>query len=508
LQWWRAVGNTGSFDNSSGQALAFGNGNLYVAGGTHYPYTDSTTQYAALWAYDSSGNPLFAVQDTTTPGGNFQAVTALGGALYAVGSSSPGSGTQNYLIEKFDASGHVLWRTNPDGTSTSVLTGVVAVGNELFAAGYTNSGGANRAVVLEIDPTSGSILSQTLYGDGSLGAQAHGIATDGTNLYVVGEQSSAQGGCNVMLLRCTVAGPATHFRVSAPAHTVAGTALSITVTALDASGQTVNGYCGTVHFTSSDKRAALPADYTFTAVDTGTHTFTVALVTAGARTVTAADRAVASITGQSSTITVSPAALDHLKVTGPTAGTAGAPFSITVTAQDAFNNTVTTYTGRVHFTSTDPQAVLPPDYTFTSANKGVHTFSKAVTLKTAGPQSDSAADTVTTTVSGRARVTVAAAQAQTLLLTAPSGVTHGVAFVFTVTARDAYGNVATGYTGTVHFSTSDAAASLPADYTFTAGDAGAVTFSAILESTGSQWLTVSDTLIDGLGGTDGDIQVS
>ena len=36
----------------------------------------------------------------------------------------------------------------------------------------------------------------------------------------------------------------------------------------------------------------------------------------------------------------------------------------------------------------------------------------------------------------------------------------------TVTAVDAYGNVATGYTGTVHFTSSDGQAVLPANYTF------------------------------------------
>jgi hypothetical protein len=28
----------------------------------------------------------------------------------------------------------------------------------------------------------------------------------------------------------------------------------------------------------------------------------------------------------------------------------------------------------VHFTTTDPSAILPPDYTFTAADQGTHTF--------------------------------------------------------------------------------------------------------------------------------------
>jgi len=44
---------------------------------------------------------------------------------------------------------------------------------------------------------------------------------------------------------------------------------------------------------------------------------------------------------------------------------------------------------------------------------------------------------------------------------APTPVTPHVPFNFTVTALDAYGNTATGYAGTVHFSSNDPAATLP-----------------------------------------------
>jgi N-acetylneuraminic acid mutarotase len=83
-------------------------------------------------------------------------------------------------------------------------------------------------------------------------------------------------------------GPATHFAVSAPASTTAGSPSSVTVTALDASGHIATGYLGTVHFTSADPYGAtLPADYTFTADDAGVHTFAgTTLYTAGSQTVT------------------------------------------------------------------------------------------------------------------------------------------------------------------------------------------------------------------------------
>ena len=60
-----------------------------------------------------------------------------------------------------------------------------------------------------------------------------------------------------------------------------------------------------------------------------------------------------------------------------------------------------------------------------------------------------------------------------------------------------FGNLATTYTGTLHFSSSDMAAQvggkLPANYTFTAGDAGTHSFSAALMTPPSQTITVTDT---------------
>jgi hypothetical protein len=67
----------------------------------------------------------------------------------------------------------------------------------------------------------------------------------------------------------------------------------------------------------------------------------------------------------------------------------------------------------------------------------------------------------------------------------------------TVTAYDAYNNVATGYVGTVHFTSTDSAtgAAVPADYTFTPGDNGVHTFSGgvTFATAGNQLVTATDT---------------
>jgi hypothetical protein len=64
----------------------------------------------------------------------------------------------------------------------------------------------------------------------------------------------------------------------------------------------------------------------------------------------------------------------------------------------------------------------------------------------------------------------------------------------TVTVRDISGNVATGYGGTIHFTSTDLLGTVPADYTFGPGDAGVHTFSpgVSLRTVGTQTVTATD----------------
>jgi hypothetical protein len=298
--------------------------------------------------------------------------------------------------------------------------------------------------------------------------------------------------------------PASSLAVSGfPSPITAGVPGSFTVSALNADASIDTGYTGTVHFTSSDGQAGLPADYTFTTSDAGTHTFHATLKTAGTQSITATDTTTASLSGTDSSITVDPAAASQLVVSGyPSPTTAGASHSFTVTAEDPYGNVAAGYTGTVHFTSSDAKAGLPANYTFTAADAGTHTFS--ATLKTAGTQSITATDTTTAGITGTdGGIAVQPAAASKFVLTGPGSVTHGVPFNVTLTAEDAYGNVATGYLGTVHFSSTDSTALLPANYTFTAGDAGVHTFTGlVLHKKGKQKVTATDTLNSSLTATD------
>jgi hypothetical protein len=385
---------------------------------------------------------------------------------------------------------------------------------------------------------------------------------------------------------------ATHFSLAASANATAGSAFSVTVTALDAKNAVVTNYTDTVHFTSSDSSAVLPADYTFTGTDSGTHTFSVTLKKAGSQTVTATDLFLSTLTG-STTVAVTAAAPSQLSVSGFPAVTAGTSATFTVAAQDAYGNPTPSYSGTVHFTSSDAQAVLPADATLTN---GTGTFS--ATLKTAGAQSLTATDTTTTSITGKETgITVSpATPAQEVFGQQPTNATAGNAITPAITVRllDAYNNLATNdntdqvtlalgnnpsgaslsgtstvtvsggvatfsnvavsqsgtgftlvassgsltgatsasfnvtaaasrfeltgaftdiagmsvnvtvmaldnfnnlivnYTGTVHFTSSDSSAVLPANYTFTSADNGTHTFAVTLKKAGSQTVTATD----------------
>src|SRR5581483_3340328 len=97
----------------------------------------------------------------------------------------------------------------------------------------------------------------------------------------------------------------------------------------------------------------------------------------------------------------------------------------------------------------------------------------------------------TGTLSG---ISVSPAAATQLVVSGfPAHATAGAAQTFTVTAEDAYGNVATGYRGTVAFTSRDWQATLPSSYTFTASDAGSHSFSATFRSAWTMWLTAADS---------------
>jgi hypothetical protein len=109
---------------------------------------------------------------------------------------------------------------------------------------------------------------------------------------------------------------ATAFHVSAPDTVQSAVPFDVTVTAVDPFNQVSVGYTGTVTFNTNDPDpgVVLPADYTFTLDDGGTHLFTdtglgeTTLITPGPQTLTVLDTADSTIAGSASvTVSAAPA---------------------------------------------------------------------------------------------------------------------------------------------------------------------------------------------------------
>ncbi len=419
------------------------------------------------------------------------------------------AGTQ--AITATDTTSGTITGSQPGITITADVAASLAVAGVVSPA---TAGSSQNLTVTARDQFGNTAVSYTgtvhftstdaraaLPADYTFGGGDAGVHTFSLTLKTVGTQSvTATDTVNTGFTN-TQPGIAVHpaaastFSVTGFASTTAGVGQNLTVTAFDAYGNLATGYTGTVHFTSTDPRAALPADYTFGGGDAGVHTFTATLKTAGTQSLTATDAHGATPTGTQAGIRISPAAASTLSLTGfPGNATAGAGVSVTATLRDMFGNTASGYTGTVHFSSSDPQAALPADYTFVRGDAGVHTFT--VTFKTAGGQSATIADTASASLQAASGTqTVLPAAAAVFRLDAPAGSVVGNFFGISLTAFDAFGNLATGYTGTVHFSSSDGTALLPADYTFTAADQGSHTFptAAAFRRLGTPTLTAGDT---------------
>ncbi|WP_163995442.1 lamin tail domain-containing protein [Pyxidicoccus caerfyrddinensis] len=280
-----------------------------------------------------------------------------------------------------------------------------------------------------------------------------------------------------------------------PADVTAGESHLLTFSARDRFGNIVTGYAGTVHFTSDDAQAVLPADYTFVSGDHGQHAFPVTLRTAGTRSVTATEQGASGRSVTAST-RVAAAAADHMELALSTPlPVSGQPVDATVTLLDAFGNRVSGYRGTVGFEAQgDAQATVPANYPFTEADAGRHTFS--VTFASVGNKVLVARDLASSTLQDSEPVSVQpGALAELRVEQGPGPVIAGQTIFFLVTAYDSAGNRKTNYTGMVRTTTSDPDPGLMEYHTFREEDEGEFPFRATLQTSGPQTITFQDTVL-------------
>jgi hypothetical protein len=476
---------TNTLSDTAGTITPISTG-TFVGGVWSGPVTISST--GTNVAVTTNGGGKSGISNT------FNVVSATAPKLeYIVGGQSLVAGTMSTMV--------TVQRQSAGGTPLTIGDITVNLATTSFGKFYSDAGGLSQITSLAISNGQNSAnfyYKDTTAGTPTLTSSSTGF-TSATTQFNIG------------------AAAALNLQVTAPSAVNAGASFTVTVTALDQYGNTATGYTGIVQFTltPSDAGATLPSDYMFLVSDNGVKTFTngFTLAKAGLPTITATDTVTPSITGSAS-VTVNPgAAAVSLLVDAPATATAGAPFTVTVTALDQYGNTFPSYTGTVHFTSSDTAIgiVIPSDYTFLISDNSVKVFTNGFTLKTTPSQMITVTDTVTSSITGFDTVTVNPAAAATLTVTGfPSSVTTGTAGSVTVTAKDAYGNTATGYIEIIYFTSSDSTATLPSNYQFLVSDNAFHTFTngVTLKTVGTQSITATDTVTSSITGSQTGITVN
>ncbi|MBM4068204.1 MAG: Ig-like domain repeat protein [Planctomycetes bacterium] len=180
-----------------------------------------------------------------------------------------------------------------------------------------------------------------------------------------------------------------------------------------------------------------------------------------------------------------------VRITGmPSTVTAGTPFQVHISASvNDFNGLA--YVGPMNLTSSDGQQVLGTS-TINVKGSGVATIqlNKAGNIAIRGTENNG--------FWGSSQVfTVSPANATSFVVSAPGTATVGTPFNVTITARDQFGNVATGYSGTANLG-SNSQGFAPTAVKFTNGFAKvSVTFKAA----GGYYLQATDAFVSGTSST-------
>ena len=343
---------------------------------------------------------------------------------------------------------------------------------------------AENGATLSIDQGVGNVtgrtsvsVSPTVTTTYTLTATKLGMSTTSKTTVTVGHGAASQ---------LTLSGLASELAVDAPA--------TVTVTVRDRFGNPVTDYTGTLRFALTDTAATPIADVTFTAAMQGTTTIQVSFLTDGAQSLTATDTAFPSLSSSTTTQVRAGGAVSYSLSPLPASSIAGDPVTLTITARDSHGNVVKNYAGTAHVSSTDPTDRLPADGGFTG---GVRTVSLG--FVTAGNHSVTVSEAGGTVTANTTSVAVAAAAAtQVALLRLPSDLSVDTPATVTVTVRDRFGNVATGYRGTLHFVLTDTGATAIPDVTFTAAMQGTTTIQVSFVTDGAQSLTATDTALASL----------
>jgi hypothetical protein len=323
---------------------------------------------------------------------------------------------------------------------------------------------------------------------------------------------------------------------------IAGQLTTFTVKATGAGGTIDPSYTGTIQFSTNDPNGFTNGSYTFQPSDRGAHTFSLRLMTTGTWNVYVADSTNPGLTFTSNPISVSGGQASQCVVIVPTAVAAGQTFNLSLHPVDSAGNPDQFYWGTADISVAiavngviinnaslpadlrdwiESGAGLPSSHHFTFDDQGTHLFTlQAPTLGAADLAALSALGVSSTTPLSLvvhvvdpqglvalgnvsiAIVTTSLTQTPTplppsfaVLLHGPTDTTGGTPFHLTVTASPSSLASPAGV-HTIHFTSTDPAAVLPPDVTFTFTESWSGQFAATLVTAGNQVISAIDTSDD------------
>ncbi len=255
-------------------------------------------------------------------------------------------------------------------------------------------------------------------------------------------------------------GPAAKLLVTTePVSSVAaGTAFGFVVTAEDQYGNLATGFNGNVTISLESGPSGATLTGTTSAAATGGVADVSGLILTKAGTnytlqVSGQVSGTALTAATTTAITVTPLAASQFVISSqpPSTVTAGSPFGLQITAEDKYGNQATAFHGSVAVSlSHNPGTGVLSGTLISQASSGVAQFS-ALQLDTAGSPYTIAASNGTLTSPPSTPITVTPSTATTLIvyIPPPTTMTSGSQFGLAIAALDQYGNLATGYTGSV-----------------------------------------------------------
>ena len=215
--------------------------------------------------------------------------------------------------------------------------------------------------------------------------------------------------------------PTAHLAITLPATIVAaGAPFTFTVKALDATGAVVPTYTGTVHITTSDTAAKLPANATLAQ---GVGTFTVTFNTLGNQTITASDTVGDASSGTSPAVSVQSIPVPTITSLSPaTTVSGGAGFTLIVYGSNFVLNSVVQWNGSNRSTTFVSTGQLTAQITAADVAKAGAATVTVFNPAPGGGSSNSSTFTITTGGSGSNPV-------PTISVLSPSCVPAGEQFI-------------------------------------------------------------------------------